>query len=517
MRLSHSIGVLLLAVGIVAACGDADTNPNPRRRSPADEALVIPGGELPDEQFPKELLEPYNGPPINEYDNTPIGYLQLKARVKRVFADEGIGGNTEAYFAEKLPLLGGADFVTRFAEARTVTPDFLLALDGVAKDACARAAANRTGPFAGTDPASDGPGGAPALVGQLYERILLRNASAQEAADGAALVARLVPLSDTKVTAWAGMCEALVRHPDSIFTLPPSVATAQGVEKEKLGLIKLSNDLAGRLPTPSEMTTLVGKTIDEKVDYYLGLPEFRAFYNHRVRLRTETNGTAETDEPANLWTYLVLNGAPMQELLTADYTVDANLQKIARPAFHGATGVLTMPGFIKTKPGLPHYNYPARVMTDWMGQLFEVNEQLLQQRIPGGGVDSTVDPTGPCIACHGILSPLATQRSRWKDDGTYREVDDNGAPIDDSDRNLVADYPYKGRGMAAFAATAVKKERFFRQTFQSQFLFFLGRQMRYAQDERTVYLKLWLKAFETKGNLREIIKIIANIPGYTGQ
>jgi hypothetical protein len=71
--------------------------------------------------------------------------------------------------------------------------------------------------------------------------------------------------------------------------------------------------------------------------------------------------------------------------------------------------------------------------------------------------------------------------------------------------------------MAGFAAHAIKKEKFLRQTFQSQFLFFLGRQMRYDLDERTVYLALWLKAFSSNGDFRELIKIIANMPTYLGQ
>lgn len=520
MRLSHYLGIALVPAAAIFACGgDDEQNPNPGRPRDGEDGgppLVIPGGELPDEQFPKELLEPYTGPPIDVYDNTPISYRQLKSRVARVFADTGIGGDTEAYFASKVQLLGGADFVTTFAEARTVTPDFLLALDGVAKDACARAATNKSGPFAGTDPATDAPGAA-AIVAQLYDRMLLRTARPEEVSAGTDLVAKLAPISANKTEAWAGMCEALVRHPDSIFTLPPSVSLAEGAEKEKLGLIKLSQDLAGRLPTADEIATLAGKSINEKVDYYFGTQEFRDFYYHRLRLRTESNGTEETDEPANLWMYLVLNGAPLQELLTADYTVNGSMQRLRRGPEHGKSGVLTMPGFIKTKPGLPHYNYAARVMTDFMGQLFEVPPEIVAMRIPGGGVNSTVEPGSTCIACHGVLTPLQTQRSRWFDDGTYHEVDEGGQPIDDTDRNLVSDYPYKGKGMEGFSQIAIRKERFLRQTFQSQFLFFLGRQMRYAEDERTVYLQLWLKSFETNGNFRELIKVVANIPGYTGQ
>jgi hypothetical protein len=151
-----------------------------------------------------------------------------------------------------------------------------------------------------------------------------------------------------------------------------------------------------------------------------------------------------------------------------------------------------------------------------MGQIFEVTPDIIAMRIPGA-VSSTVAPNSVCITCHGVLTPLETQRARWADDGTYRTTDDKGQSIDDSDRGLVADYPYKGQGMAAFSTQAVKKEKFIRQTFQSLFLFFMGRPMRFDQDERTVYLALWLKAIEKNGDMRELVTILAKVPSYLGE
>jgi hypothetical protein len=517
MRLKHVLAILAVPIAAVFSACSEDENPaSGRHGEPGAGDGPIPGGTLPDEQFPANLLDPYTGPPIDNYDNTTIGYLQLKARVKRVFADDGIGGNTDQYFASKITLLGGADFKTSYTEARVMTPDFLLALDGVAKDSCARAAANKTGPFAGTDPANDAPGGPAALAGTLYQRMLFRNATTQEASDAAALVGRLVPLSTSKVDAWAGLCEVLVRHQDSLFTLPPSVATMTGADKERLQIVKVAFDFAGRPPTDDEFGQLAGKSVSDKVDFYLHTPEFQAFYFDKVRVRTESTGTAETDEPANLWTYLVVTGGPLQDLLTADYTIGPDGKKTSRPDYYGKTGILTMPGFIKPKPGLPHYNYAARVLTDYMGQIFEVPQSIVAMRVNSTAA-STVAPGSICIGCHGLLTPLATQRSRWADDGTYHATDANGAQIDDSDRNLVPDYPFKGEGMAAFASQAVKKEKFLRQTFQSQFQFFMGRPMRYDLDERTVYLALWKSSFATNGDFRELIKIIANVPSYLGQ
>lgn len=506
----------------LGACSDAGPDGVERNGPGGDQADAateagddkIPGGDLPDEQFPPALLEPYSGPPVDYYDNTTLGYVQLRARVDRVFADPGLGGNTNAFFAAKIGLLGGADFVQRFDEARVATPDFLLGLDGVAKEACGRASTNATGPFTGSTPATVSGAGEGALATQLYNKILLRAPSATEVTDGVALVHALQPLSPSTTSAWAGLCEALVRHQDSIFTLPPSVATATGAEKEKMQLVKIATDFAGRPPSDAEFASLAGKSTAEKLDHYLGTNEFRDFFFHRARLRTESVGSAQADEPARLWTYLVVNGAPMQELLTADYTVDASYAKTTRGAEHGRTGILTMPGFIKTKPGLPHYNYAARVMSDYLGQLFEVTPDIVASRLPAA---STTDPGSSCLKCHGVLTPLAHQRLRWADDGTYRTNDEAGKPIDDSDGNLVPAYPYKGKGVDGFSVTAVKKERFFRQTFQSQFLFFMGRPMRYDQDERTVYLALWKSAFANNGKFKELLKILASVPTYLQQ
>jgi hypothetical protein len=523
MRLPrHSFILAGLSVAAIAAACSEPVGDGFQRTSPGGDdagadsgrAETPPGGELADEQFPSDLLDPYTGPVLDEYDDTFVSYRQLRARVEAVFADTGLGGDTDAFFTAKLGLLGGADFKTRFDEARVASPDFLLGLDGIAKEACGRAATNKTGPFTGSTPEAVAAGTESALATQLFQKVLYRAPTGAEVTASVGLVQSLEPLSPSKTSAWAGLCEALVRHQDFVFTLPPSVDVATGADKERLELVKIATDFAGRPPTDGEFTALAGKTIAEKLEHYFATPEFRDFYLHRTRLRTESVGTAESDEAARLWTYLAVNGAPMQDLLAADYTVNEAFEKVPRPAEHGKTGILTMPGFIKTKPGLPHFNYSARVMSDYMGQIFEVTPDIVAARL--NPATSTVQVGSTCINCHGVLTPLEHQRLRWADDGTYRTTDETGKTLDDTDGALVADYPYKGQGMAAFAVQAVKKERFFRQTFQSQFLFFMGRPMRYAQDERTVYLALWNSAYKNNGNFKELLKIVASTPTYLG-
>jgi hypothetical protein len=250
------------------------------------------------------------------------------------------------------------------------------------------------------------------------------------------------------------------------------------------------------------------------VDGYLASTDFRTYYFHKMQIRTESEGTPDTDEPARLWTYLATTGTPFQQLLTGDYSVGTDYTKVARPPEHGTTGVLTMKGFIKNKPGLPHYNYAARVMTDFMGSIFEIPPEVFDMR-GAATAASTVDPTSICFSCHQVLTPLAHQRLRWNDDGTYRTTDDQGRTINDSDRGLVSTYAFKGQGLSAFATQAVKKESFIRRTLNAQYMIFFGREMRHTQDERVIYKRLWDVAQANESSLKAVLKTIALSPEYT--
>jgi hypothetical protein len=150
-----------------------------------------------------------------------------------------------------------------------------------------------------------------------------------------------------------------------------------------------------------------------------------------------------------------------------------------------------------------------------MGYVFEVPPEVIAMRI-GATASSTVDPKSICFTCHQLLTPLAYQRGRWSDDGTYQTTDADGRPIDDSDHGLVAGYPYKGAGMAAFSAQAVKKERFVRQTLQAEFNLLFGRPMRFDQDERGLYKQLWDTLAASNGDLRTTLKLMVASPQYQG-
>jgi len=315
--------------------------------------------------------------------------------------------------------------------------------------------------------------------------------------------------------AWEGLCRALMKHPDFLFTRPRSLAfVTDPRERRRLQLVKIAQDLVARTPTETEIKRLdSGTPLGVLIDGYLNSREFQDFYFRRIRLYLESRGTVEDDEPVRLWCYVAFNDRSFKEILTADYTVDAQMKRQARPAYHGKTGLLTMKGFIRGKPGLPHFNYAGQVLEKFLGYVFEVPPAVVEMRNLITAV-STTNPNTVCYACHKVLTPLAYQRGHWTDDGDYRPRDDDGKLIDATDRHLVPSYPFKGEGMEAFAVAAQNKERFIRTMLQTHFIFFFGREMRYQTDERALYKRLWDKAHASNFAIRPILKTLLTSPEY---
>lgn len=326
-----------------------------------------------------------------------------------------------------------------------------------------------------------------------------------------------VPRPDIEQFAWSSLCAGLIQHPDFLFTRPPSIfSLVSPQDKRRLQLVKIALDLVGRPPNTQELTKLDnGAKIADLADSYLDSDEFREFYFHRIRLMLESHGSEMDDEPTRLWCYVAFNDRPFQEILTGEYTVDSELKKITRPTYHGKTGLLTTQGFIKGKPGLPHYNYAAQVSMLFLGYVYEVPDEIVEQR-EGVTALGTTDPNSACYSCHKILTPLAFQRLNWNDQGVFRTRDENDLMIDASDRGAVAEYPFAGNGMAAFATQAVRKERFIRTMINTHVNFYFGRPMRHREDERVLYKRLWDNVHKNEFKIRELIRAIVNSPEYLG-
>jgi hypothetical protein len=331
----------------------------------------------------------------------------------------------------------------------------------------------------------------------------------QLANSSGAKVSFTAPALSPHQAVWEGLCQALMKHPDFLFTRPPSLAYVKEPKiQQRLKLVKIAQDLVGRPPALAELNALdKGTPLTKLVDNYLNSKEFETYYFRRSRLLLESHGTPEDDEPVRLWCYVAFNNRPFSEILTADYTVDEKMQRQKRPEYHGKTGLLTMKGFMKGKPGLPHFNYAAVVAEKFLGYVFEVPPEIVEARQTATAA-ATTQPGTTCYSCHKILTPLAYQRLRWTDDGKYRETDEKGRPIDDTDQNAVASYPFKGRGLEAFATQAVKKERFTRAMINTHFLFIHGREMRYSQDERGLYARLYKTCQQNGQSIKALLKAL---------
>lgn len=470
------------------------------------------GGPRADEIFPPALLQPYAGARNTEFDVTVLSYPQLKGKVKTLFGDAWIREGRDL-FATHIAAFGGVDFFEHRVERTQLSAEYLLAIDALSADVCSAALEGRSGPFKGLD--VDSALITPANLSRVYEAMLFRPADDSEAEAAGKLVADLIAQSRSPADAWSGLCEALFKHPDFLFTLPPSARSAAGRQRDRLILVKVAQDLLARPPTAAELGQFdrQEKDLSALVDQFLASTEFRDYYFYKMRVRASSDGSPASDEPARLWTYLATSGRPFSQLLTGDYSVTEQFLPAQRPTEHGRTGLLTMKGFIANKPGLPHFNYAARALSDFMGVVFEVPAGVLNMR-EQNTAESTVDPTSVCFSCHQLLTPLAHQRLRWRDDGTYSELDSDGQVIDDTDRGLVDGYSYKGRGLEAFSTRAVKKESFIRSTLNAQMMFLTGRPLRAEQDERDLYKQLWDVSGATGQDLRAVIKALVLSPTY---
>lgn len=324
-----------------------------------------------------------------------------------------------------------------------------------------------------------------------------------------------LPAVEAEASAWQALARALMRHPDFLFTRPPSMSGASSPETtEQLQLVKLAQDLLGRPPHQEELEALHhGSSLEELTDRFLQTKDFEDFYFHRIRLYLESQGSSLQDEPVRLWCHVAFNDRPFQEILTANYTINADGRRQDRPAHHGHTGVLTTAGFIEGKPGLPHYNYAAQVSMLFLGYVYEVPPEIVEQR-EGITAAGTTDPQSTCYSCHKILTPLALQRTNWTDEGKFLVNDEDGHRVDASDQGLVDDYPFKGFGMEAFATQAVKKERFIRTMIDTHFNFYFGRQMRFREDERSLYRRTWDALHADGFKIRTLIRTLVTSPEY---
>jgi hypothetical protein len=154
-----------------------------------------------DEIFPAHLELPYTGAKAaSGLDNTFVTFRQLRGKVKQIFGDDWVRGDSQSgadtnKFIENAYLFGGADFIKRFDESAKASPTYFSGIDLLSRDIAGKAYLSHAGPFTGFPVHFPAPGNAPgpspaysAAIRQLYNRILYRDPTAPETRDAFAFI-----------------------------------------------------------------------------------------------------------------------------------------------------------------------------------------------------------------------------------------------------------------------------------------------------------------------------------------
>ena len=391
--------------------------------------------------------------------------MQLKGKVAAVFGDAWVRGGADQFQAN-IGLLGGADFTSHFVEARVATPRFppgpRFSEQGRLLGGGEGRAAERTLHSASTsrprwwirlpEPTR---GEAP-LRAQPSTSCTGRSSSAvppPPSSDAAyTLLEDLVTIAAGPVPqdGWSGVCEALVRHPDFLLTLPPRGRAAARHREPDAAPGEGGAGPGGPAADRRRRSGVHQRRARRSTRWWtvarLGrVPRLRYY---KMRIRTESDGTSGLGRAGAAVDAHPHHRRPaFRELLTGDYGVDASFQKVARGPEHGDDRRADDEGLhpaqaraapLQLRGARPHGLHGLRSS--------RCRPRCSTMRI-GATASSTVDPNSICFTCHQLLTPLAYQRSRWSDDGTYQHRPTRtGRPIDDSDHGLVAGVPVQGTG-----------------------------------------------------------------------
>lgn len=295
----------------------------------------------------------------------------------------------------------------------------------------------------------------------------------------------------------------------STAALADATATKPEPISDLACLRKLSLDLTHRGPSAAEVGQLKAKTatLAQLADGYLASPEFSSvvfdWYRREFPPTSVTPAGVDTEEPARIARYIVVNDRDLREVMTGNFTVGTDgvaSMQVGRPA----AGVLSTQHYMSSARGLYRRVWAGRFERQWTGIT------LSAAPLPPGPVDLT--PGGlasnpACAGCHvhpvyGI-DALARFADCWKEDGTY-----DGA-CEETDAKFLT---RTGKGLPALGALMVATPEWKAQMVTFYFRQLFGRGL--APSEAELYLSA-AKAFETSGfRAKALIKHLVSSPAY---
>jgi len=286
-------------------------------------------------------------------------------------------------------------------------------------------------------------------------------------------------------------------------------ATAPEPIPDALCLRKMALDLTDRGPTDDELSRLEAgdASLSELANEYLSSPEFEGvvwnWYRAKFPPTSISSEGTDTDEPARIARYIVLENRDYREMVTADYTIDpeGNVVDVTdRPA----AGVLSTPHYMSAFSGSFRRNWAGHFLAEWGGV------QLEAVSLPPDVDEEDLAPANllenpACKGCHGDpvwgVDFVAGFAQCYEPDGTYRGGDCSGTWLTED-----------GSGLGDLGTITATSKRFKAQTVNFFFDKLFGRHI--AAQETDFYITAQAALEGTGYNAKMLIHHLVTSDAY---
>lgn len=206
-------------------------------------------------------------------------------------------------------------------------------------------------------------------------------------------------------SAVSGACGSGVTTPGGDPPEQPNTPSTTQAISDVACLRKAALDLTETGPSAQDVADIKSgaKSLDQVVDGYLSSPAFsdvaRRWFLDKFEPTSKVPATADKEEPARIAQYLLTNDIDFRELVTADYTVDANgAKKTLGPS---AAGILSTQTYLSAYGGLENRNWGGQIIRGLAGiVLVPVSE--IPEGIDSSKAGLAANPV--CAGCH--VNPL---------------------------------------------------------------------------------------------------------------
>lgn len=228
---------------------------------------------------------------------------------------------------------------------------------------------------------------------------------------------RLIPIVAAAGLLGAGLFAVIGAGPDS--EQPEAISDTQCLRKMAL-------DLTNTGPTTQQVADLeAGKTLGELADELMATSEFETvvfdWYREQYPPTEITPLTVDIEEPARIATHVVVQNRDYRELMTGDYTIDAN-GDVATVSDRPPAGVISTAQYMSAYTGSFRRNWSGHFLKQFSGIVLEP-VTLPPDTDPDDLSPDSLETNPSCSSCHFSeihgVDPLARFAQCYTVDGSY--------------------------------------------------------------------------------------------------